>query len=149
MTLAAVAVATLIGRRSVGSAAAGVGIAVAMAVTVWGGTVACFAWRAGADAVLRDGRLLLFGLPPETRRFLYDFSGIAAWRQGLATLLYSASLWFALLLAVPALASSGAGTRAGRRRLLLLGVPAAALLLAWAGGASVAARSSAPRPSSP
>lgn len=136
VTVAALAVAAVVGRRSLRSAAGVAALAGLAAAAVWGGTIAFFVWTAGADAVLRDGRLLLLGLPVETRRFLADFSGIARWRSGLATLLYSASLWFALLVAVPALAARSAGA-GGQRRLLLLAAPAAGLLLAWSCGASV------------
>jgi hypothetical protein len=136
VALAAVGLASVTRRDSVGSAFQRLGMACGGAALAWAGVMAIFVWRAGSAAVFEDGRLLLVGLPGETRRFLWEFSGLARWRTGTATLFYSACVWFAVLAAAPLLAAGGVAKR-GRGRLFLLGIPAAALLLAWWAGASV------------
>ena len=59
-------------------------------LALFGGVLAVFLRAAGADAVLRDGHVLLTGLPPETRRFLLNNSGFHDPRGGVLRLLYSA-----------------------------------------------------------
>jgi hypothetical protein len=92
--------------------------------------------HAGWDAVVRDGHVLLTGLPPETRHFLVAFSGLPDWPRGLAEMAYSAAMWTGLVL-VAAILARPAGDR-GR----LLGVLAATLAVlavsALAGGAGSA-----------
>lgn len=57
-----------------------------------GGTLAVFMGLAGANAVLRDGHVLLTGLPPETRRFLLNISGFRDPLGGFLRLLFSAAV---------------------------------------------------------
>ncbi len=110
-------------------------LAVAAFAAVFATVLGGFLLAAGAGAVLRDGHVLLTGLPEETRTFLVRFSGLADWRSGTLEMLYSAGLWLGLALAVRALAlwrEEGA-----RRRLILLGACLAGLaLLALLGGAA-------------
>jgi hypothetical protein len=102
---------------------------------VFGSVLGAFLLAAGSDAVLRDGHVLLTGLPDETRTFLVRFSGLRDWRSGVLEMLYSAGLWLGLALAVQALAlwrSPGSS-----RRLLRLAACVLALgALAAAGGAA-------------
>jgi len=60
---------------------------------VFGAGLGHFLRVAGLEAVLRDGHVLLTGLPPETRHFLIAFSGLPDWKRGLLELLYSAAMW--------------------------------------------------------
>src|SRR6185369_2457646 len=60
---------------------------------------------AGPEAVLREGHLLLTGLPPETRRFLLNNSGFHDPVGGFLRLVYSAALWVGILLLMEVAAS--------------------------------------------
>jgi len=73
-------------------------------VVLGGGVIAMFVGLAGANAVLRDGHVLLTGLPPETRHFLLNVSGFRDPVGGSLRLLFSAAVWagFFLLLDVAA-----------------------------------------------
>ncbi len=73
-------------------------------VLVFGGVLGALVFPAGRDAVIRDGHLLLTGLPEETRVFLLSFSGVGDWRRGLAELLYSSAMWTGVFLLVETLA---------------------------------------------
>src|SRR5262249_7397112 len=80
--LAAVLLARLrLGRPR--TAVAGAAMAVLSYAAVFGVTLLFFIAVAGADAVVRDGHVLLTGLPEETRRFLLAYSGIGNWRVGI------------------------------------------------------------------
>jgi hypothetical protein len=110
---------------------------VAAAMLTFGGGVAIAIAAAGWGPVIREGHLLLTGLPKETGQFLIAFSGIRDWRAGVVNDLYSAGLWIGVFLLLRA-AGLRASTRLVSRKhvgqilgiLLLLGVCAAA------GGAS-------------
>ena len=96
-----------------------------------------FVYRAGADAVLVDGHVLLTGLPAETRHFLLAFSGLPDWRRGIPELLYSAAMWTGIFLLVSLLARPRGSDRRGLLRAL--GVAFAVLAVtALAGGAGSA-----------
>lgn len=69
-------------------------------VIVGGGPMAAFIGLAGAGAVLRDGHVLLTGLPPETRRFLLNISGFHDPLGGFLRLLFSAAAWALLFLLI-------------------------------------------------
>jgi hypothetical protein len=91
--------------------------------------------RAGSDAVVREGHVLLTGLPPETRHFLVAFSGIRDWQRGVAELVYSAAMWGGLFVLAGVIALPAGSVRV--RRLKWLAAIAAALVAsAAAGGAS-------------
>jgi hypothetical protein len=117
-----------------------------VAVLSWGAVVGLFVLWAGPESVLKDSQLLLAGLPPETRRFLWKFSGFSQPGRGIATLAYSAALWIGVLLLLPLAGSPPSAPARRRKRLLLLAACAAALLLSWLAGASIggAALSAAP-----
>lgn len=105
---------------------------------VFCGGLAWFVQRAGADAVLDDGHLLLTGLPEETRHFLVAFSGVADWRAGTLELLYSAAMWAGLFLLVAWIARPAGAPRARALESSLaavLMVLAGTALLGGAGGA--------------
>ncbi|MGE5414464.1 MAG: glycosyltransferase family 39 protein, partial [Syntrophomonadaceae bacterium] len=89
MAVAGVVTAFLLARRPRPGRAA---TAAAMALLVFAAGVGVAVLRAGWDAVLGDGHVLLLGVSPETRRFLVSYSGIRRWPQGLAELVYSAAL---------------------------------------------------------
>ncbi len=103
---------------------------------VFGGALGFFIARAGADAVVCEGHVLLTGLPQETRTFLVAFSGVRDWGNGVLQLLYSAGMWLGAFLVVEVMALRADGgemrSRAGRLVFLL----AALALLAALGGAS-------------
>jgi hypothetical protein len=88
---------------------------------------------AGRDAVLRDGHVLLTGVSPETRQFLFRFSGVADWRRGLAQLFYSAAMWVGAVLAIEWLAL---GRARARRTAAFVAVGTVLVVSAVAGGAS-------------
>ncbi len=74
----------------------GILLLVGAALLTFGGVIAAFVAAAGFGPVIREGHLLLTGLPEETRRFMIFFSGIGDWRSGIPNVLYSMALWFAL-----------------------------------------------------
>lgn len=117
-----------------------------VAALSWVAVVGLFVGWAGPESVLKDGRLFLVGLPPETKRFLWQFSGLSDPGHGVVTLVYSAALWIAVLLLMPLAASRPMDIARGRLRLLLLAICSATLLLSWQAGASIgaAAMSAAP-----
>ncbi len=82
-----------------------------------GGTLAALIRLAGAGAVLRDGHVLLTGLPPETRRFLLNISGFHDPLGGFLRLLFSASVWAGLFLLVEVAAAWKEDRDRLRRRL--------------------------------
>jgi hypothetical protein len=49
--------------------------------------------RGASTPVVRDGHVLLTGLPSETRYFLLHFSGVYGLASGLAEMAYSAAMW--------------------------------------------------------
>jgi hypothetical protein len=92
---------------------------------------------AGADAMLKDSRLFLVGLPEETRAFLLAFSGVLDWRSGLMQLIYSAAMWGGSYLVVEVWSTRRADPGRSRRRLPIFAVVLACLgLSALLGGAS-------------
>ena len=110
---------------------------VGAALLTFGAVVAAFAAAAGFDPVVREGHILLTGLPEETRRFLVAFSGIGDWRRGIWNALYSAGLWFGLFLAVRLLTGRRGDPARTKNRLRGLGAVLFLLcLLALLGGAS-------------
>ena len=110
---------------------------VAAAMLTFGAGVAIPIAAAGWGPVIREGHLLMTGLPKETGQFLIAFSGIRDWRAGVVNDFYSAGLWIGVFLLLRT-AGLRASTRLVSRKhvgqilgiLLLLGVCAAA------GGAS-------------
>jgi hypothetical protein len=112
-------------------------IAVVAGALVLAAGLGHFLFHAGWDAVVRDGHVLLTGLPPETRHFLVAFSGVLDWPRGLAEAAYSASMWLGLALAAGLLVTHGRERR--RRLLVVLGVSIAVLVVsALLGGAGSA-----------
>ena len=106
-------------------------------VLIFGGTLAAFVLISGPQAVIRDGHVLLTGLPPETRRFFVAFSGISDWRTGLAQAIYSAAMWLGVVLLLE-IAATGAHEQ-DRTRKRATRIAAVVILLgasALAGGAS-------------
>ena len=75
------------------------------AVVVLAAGLGFFVVAAGRDAVVRDGHVLLTGLPPETRHFLVAFSGVRDWPAGSSRRSYSAATWAGLALAAALIAS--------------------------------------------
>ena len=84
---------------------------------VSGGTLAAFVGLAGAGALLRDGHLLLTGLPPETRRFLLNLSGFHDPFGGFLRLLFSAAAWAFVFLLIDVAATWKEDRDRLRRRL--------------------------------
>lgn len=107
------------------------------AIAVWGIGILPFVAVAGSRSVFDDSRLLIVGLPEETRYFLWRYSGLIELRSGLASLAYSAGLWFSLFLLVDIL--SAPSRLRQRRYLTFFGVAFAALVIGWAGRASFGA----------
>jgi hypothetical protein len=92
---------------------------------------------AGADAVLKESRLFLIGLPQETRAFLLAFSGVRDWRTGLMQLVYSAAMWCGAFLVIDVWSTRKEDRGRARRRLpLFAGLLACLGLSASLGGAS-------------
>ena len=121
--------------RRVGARDAAVAIVSGIGVLAAG--LGHFVSHAGWDAVVRDGHVLLTGLPPETRHFLLAFSGLPDWPRGLAEMAYSAATWTGLALVVALVATRAGESR--RRMLAALGVTLAVLAAsALAGGAGSA-----------
>jgi hypothetical protein len=100
--------------------------AVAGAVGVFGLVVFAFVQVAGFDAVVRDGHVLLTGLPEETRRFLRNASGVRDWSGGTLRMVHSAALWATAWLLLGLLASRGRDRAWRRRRWPLFAGAAAA-----------------------
>ncbi len=94
-----------------------------------GGVLAVFIGLAGRGAVLRDGHVLLGGLPPETRRFLLYLSGFHDPVGNLLRLLYSVALWAGLLLLIDVAAAWKEDPGRFRRRLPWLAGVALYLIL--------------------
>jgi len=111
-------------------------------VGTFGIGLGAFVWSAGADAVLRDGPVLLAGLPPETRESLAILSGGLDWRGGLAELAYSAACGTGLV-ALALLASRPCGIDRRRWLAVLLGSVAVLAAAAALGGAGDAVSFSA------
>ena len=108
----------------------------ATAALVFGGVLGSFVLTAGADAVLRDGPVLLFGLPEETRANV-ALAGLRGWRSGLVPLLYSSLMWLGLVLTVEVVARRGDDPEPVRRRVTrLLGILAVLAVLAIVAGGS-------------
>ena len=84
---------------------------------VCGGVLAAFIGVAGPGALLRDGHVLLGGLPPETRRFLLYLSGLHDPTGNTLRLLYSAALWAGLFLLIDIVAGWKEDPGRFRRRL--------------------------------
>jgi hypothetical protein len=122
--------------RRRGTIDAALGLAAAAAVFAAG--LGHFIERAGRDAVVRDGHVLLTGLPAETRHFLLAFSGLPDWRRGLAELVYSAAMWSAVFVLCGLAAAPASAERLRRLRLLaVLGVLLAASAAAGGAGSAV------------
>jgi hypothetical protein len=102
------------------------------ALAVFAAGLGHFISRAGREAVLGDGHVLLTGLPPETRHFLVAFSGIRDWPRGAAELVYSAAMWGGLFVLAGFLALPAGEARG--RRLKWLGIFCAVLLASAAAG---------------
>jgi hypothetical protein len=135
--LAAVALACLVRSRDRRGGVRDAAVALVAGVAVLAAGLGHFVYRAGWDAVVRDGHVLLTGLPPETRHFLVAFSGLPDWPRGLAEMAYSAATWVGLALVAGLLATRGRETR--RRLLAALGATLAVLAVsALAGGAGSA-----------
>ncbi|HJW14759.1 MAG TPA: hypothetical protein VJ776_08685, partial [Thermoanaerobaculia bacterium] len=98
-------------------------------VVVGGGVLAAFVAVAGPEAVLREGHVLLTGLPVETRRFLLNNSGFHDPFGGSLRLVYSAALWVGIFLLIEAAACWKRDRALLKRRLPWLGGIAAYLLL--------------------
>ena len=109
-------------------------LASAAAAAVFAAGLGHFLFRAGTDAVLGDGHVLLTGLPPETRHFLVAFSGVRDWPRGAAELLYSAAMWGGLFV-LAGLISLPAGASRARSLKWLAAIGAVLVGSAAAGGA--------------
>ncbi|HVE65811.1 MAG TPA: hypothetical protein VNC59_04460 [Thermoanaerobaculia bacterium] len=108
----------------------------ATAVLAFGGVLGSFVLVAGADAVLRDGPVLLLGLPEETRANV-ALAGVRGWRSGLVPLLYSFLMWLGVVLTVEVVARRGDDPKKVRRRVTrLLGILAVLAVVALVGGGS-------------
>ena len=90
-------------------------------LALFGGTMGVFVAVSGSKAVLRDGHLLLTGLPPETRRHLLNISGLRDPAGGFLRLLYSASMWGTIFLVVEVASTWKNDPDRLRRRLPWLG----------------------------
>jgi hypothetical protein len=64
----------------------------------FGGTLGLFLAVAGVEAVIADGHLLFTELPEETRRFLWNVSGLNDIPGGILRLAFSAAAWLAAFL---------------------------------------------------
>jgi hypothetical protein len=106
---------------------------VALTLAVFG----IFVLLAGTDAVLKESRLFLVGVPEETRTFLIAFSGVRDWREGLAQLVYSAAMWGGVYLVMEVWSSRRDDPGRARRRLpWFAGLSACLAVSAALGGAS-------------
>lgn len=84
----------------------------------FGGGLGLFVALAGPEAVIRDGHVLLTGLPHETREFVLRYSGILDWPRGLAQMGYSGAMWLGAATGIELLVL-GRADRDRRRHLLL------------------------------
>jgi hypothetical protein len=98
-------------------------------VGIGGGVLGAFLVMAGPEAVLREGHVLLTGLPVETRRFLLNNSGFHDPLGGFLRLVYSAALWAGVFLLMEVAASWREDRALLKRRLPWLGGIGAYLLL--------------------
>ncbi len=136
--LAAAALACVVGSRDRRRGLLDAVTAAGSGIVVFAAILGFFVGKAGFEAVVVDGHVLLTGLPPETRHFLVAFSGIRDWPVGALELLYSTAMWSGLFLLVAWFAGpSGAGRsrRAVAALGLVLAVLAASALLGGAGAA--------------
>jgi len=129
-------------RRTRGAADAALA-GLAFAVT-FGVGLGVFVWRAGADAVLRDGPVLLVGLPSETRASLAILSGGLDWRGGIPELAYSAACWTGLLALALLAARASEPDRRRWLAVLLASVAVLAGAAALGGGGDAVFFSAAP-----
>ena len=131
--------AFLLRERSARARLSGAFAATGAFLILFGGTLAAFVAAAGRKAVLEDGHVLLTGLPPETRAFLVQFSGIHDWPSGLLEMLYSWATWAGALLLLQILAIGRGDRPRVVRKLPLLGfvllLLAVCAALGGAGGA--------------
>jgi hypothetical protein len=132
IAIAGAAAAFLLARRPRPGAAAGAAFG---AAGVFAAGILWSILRAGQEAVLGNGHLLLRGVSPETRRFLVDFSGVRRWPRGLAELVYSSALWAGLFLVLTWVLTGRRAPR-GRNLTALVLVLAALAVAAALGGAS-------------
>ena len=134
-TLIAIGVGLAVARRPSGRARVSAGVLVVLsAALLWCAAIGFFVALAGWRAVIGDGQLLLTGLTPETREFLWRFSLIPRWPQGLLVLLRSAGLWMGVYLIVDVATVRRSDPGRARRRLTwLLGCLAAILAAGWGG----------------
>lgn len=102
---------------------------------VFAGGLAPFLARAGGAAVLRDGHVLLTGLPEETRTFLVAFSGVHDWKRGIVQMAYSFAMWFGAWLVVDLAARPRPARAAAKSLLPVVAILAAAAALGGASGA--------------
>ena len=133
---AAVALACLLRSRRRGHGAVNAFGSLAAALVTFAAGIGIFLAEAGSAAVVKDGHVLLTGLPEETRHFLIAFSGLPDWKRGSAELLYSAAAWTGLFLVAALLFVPASGR--GRTLVLLaavLGVLGLAASVGGAGGA--------------
>jgi hypothetical protein len=66
----------------------------------FGAGLSLFLASAGWDAVVRDGHVLLTGLPRETKTFFAAYAGFGDWKRGLLQMAYSSAMWLGGFLAV-------------------------------------------------
>jgi hypothetical protein len=134
-TLGVILIGYLVGRseRQIPNAS----VAGLSSIAVWGIGVAPFVALAGPRAVFEESRLLIFGLPQETRHFLFRYSGLTDLRGGLASLSYSVGLWLSLFVLVDVLFSPSQLRQ--RQTRVFLGVSFLFLVIGWAAGASLGA----------
>ena len=132
--MAGVALACVLARRARRDGLRSALVAAASYAVCFGAGLGVFLATAGWDAVVRDGHVLLTGLPPETRHFLFAFSGVRDLGHGLPELFYSTAMWVGVFLLAALLARP---SREGRRKALraLAGVLAVLAVTALAGGA--------------
>jgi len=133
---AAVALACLLRSRRRGHGAVNAFGSLAAALVTFAAGIGIVLAEAGSAAVVKDGHVLLTGLPEETRHFLIAFSGLPDWKRGSAELLYSAAAWTGLFLVAALLFVPASGR--GRTLVLLaavLGVLGLAASVGGAGGA--------------
>jgi hypothetical protein len=113
-------------------------LAASSAVLEFAAIIGLFVARAGKEAVLSDGSILLTGVSPETRHFLLEFSHVRHWPTGLAELAYSSAVW-----AVVVLLGTAVALRPQNRKRLWTGlavsgaVGAVAVLAGGANGAEL------------
>ena len=112
---------------SQGALAAGFGL-------VFAGVWAFFFARVGWEALVREQPVFLLNIPQDTRGHV-GLATLRAWRAGMWNLLYSASVWLGVVVAIALLALRGRDPSRDRRRLWALGaVLGAAVICAAMGG---------------